>query len=143
MAQLNPFRMISGGERLAAPHRAAMIDPEITRLFLPIARATTEIAIFAYLDSAGRLLALRHVPSGHAAEVEVPIRAIAGDALAFGADQVMMAHNHPSGKPEPTRDDLATTRRIATALDALGIRLVDHLVLAGGRIISLRARGLL
>ncbi|WEK43499.1 MAG: JAB domain-containing protein [Candidatus Sphingomonas colombiensis] len=115
----------------------------MARLFMPIARAQTEIAIFAYLNSAGQLLALRHVPSGNVAEVEVPIRAIAGDALAFGADQVMMAHNHPSGDAEPTRDDLATTRRIATALDALGIRLVDHLVLAGGSITSLRARGLL
>ncbi len=120
-----------------------MIDPHLMRLFAPIACTATEIAIFAYLDSRGRVLGVRHVHSSTVAEVDVPIRAIAGDALAFGADQVVMAHNHPSGDPEPSRDDLAVTRRIATALNALGIRLVDHLVLAGDRAISLRARGLL
>lgn len=120
-----------------------MIDPHLIRLFAPIARTATEIAIFAYLDSRGRLLGVRHVPSSTIAKVDVPIRAIAGDALAFGAEQVVMAHNHPSGDAEPSRDDLAATRRIATALNALGIRLVDHLVLAGDAVTSLRARGLL
>lgn len=128
---------------IQAVNPVAMIEPHLIPLFAPIARAATEIAIFAYLDSAGRLLALRHVPSQGTMEVEVPIRAIAGDALAFGAEQVVMAHNHPSGDPEPSRDDLATTRRIAAALNALGIRLVDHLVLAGDTVTSLRARGLL
>ena len=120
-----------------------MIDLHMAQLFTPIAHAKTEIAIFAYLDSAGKLLALRHVPSGNISEMEVSIRAIAGDALAFGAERVVMAHNHPSGDAEPSRDDLIATRRVATALDALGIRLVDHLVLAGDAITSLRARGLL
>ena len=120
-----------------------MIDPLMIGLFAPISRAATEVAAFAYLDAGGRLLALRHVPSGEALRVEVAIRTIAGDALAFRADLVVMAHNHPSGDAEPSRDDLMATGRIATALEALGIRLVDHLVLAGDARTSLRARGLI
>ena len=54
-----------------------------------------------------------------------------------------MAHNHPSGNAEPSRNDLTVTRRIAMVLAALGIRLVDHLVFGGSNIVSLRARGLL
>lgn len=120
-----------------------MIGPHLLNLFTPIARTGNEIAVFAYLDSRGRLLGTRHVPSGRFDSIDVPIRMVAGDALAFGAEQVVMAHNHPSGDAEPSRDDLLATRRVATALGALEIRLVDHLVLAGDRITSLRGRGLL
>ncbi|MFT3978435.1 MAG: JAB domain-containing protein [Sphingomonas bacterium] len=120
-----------------------MIAPNLLHLFAPIARTGNEIAIFAYLDSAGRLLGARHVLSERIDAIHVPIRAVAGDALAFGAEQVVMAHNHPSGDAEPSRDDLLATRRVAAALNTLEIRLVDHLVLAGDRVTSLRGRGLL
>lgn len=112
-------------------------------VFAPIACATLEIVAFAYLDSAGRVLGLRHIRMGDTLCVEVPIRAVVRDALAFDAQQVAMAHNHPSGNAEPSRNDLTVTRRIAMVFAALGIRLVDHLVFGGGNIVSLRARGLL
>lgn len=120
-----------------------MIDPHMITLFAPIARNATEVAVFAYLDADGRLLGLRHLPSLSAGTIEVPVRAVASDALAFRARQVVMAHNHPSGDAEPSGDDLITTRRLARALDALGVRLVEHLVLAGDRVTSFRERGLL
>lgn len=112
-------------------------------LFAPIAGLDVEMAVFAFLDANGRLIAIRHLPSDRASSVNVPIRTIAADALAFDARGVVMAHNHPSGDPEPSRDDLRVTRRVATALDALGVRLIDHLVLAGDTVTSFRARGLL
>jgi len=115
----------------------------LVQLFAPITCATIEIAAFAYLDSAGRVLGLRHISADHPRRVELSIRAIVRDALAFDADQLAMAHNHPSGCAEPSRDDLAATRRIVTTFNALGIRLVDHLVFGDGAIVSLRARGLL
>jgi len=115
----------------------------LVHLFAPIACATIEIAAFAYLDSTGRVLGLRHISADDPRRIELSIRAIVRDALAFGADQVAMAHNHPSGDAEPSHDDLAVTRRIATVLNALGIRLVDHLVFGRSTFTSLRARGLL
>lgn len=112
-------------------------------LFAPIASATVEIVAFAYLDSAGRVLGLRHIRSGDTLCIDVPIRTVARDALSFDAKLVAMAHNHPSGHAEPSRNDLTVTRLVVTVFNALGIRLVDHLVLGGGAIVSLRARGLL
>ena len=133
-----------GGDFVApTPHYVVMIAPYLLHLFTPIARIGNEIAIFAYLDSAGRLLGTRHVLSERIDVIDVPIRRVAGDALAFGAEQVVMAHNPPSGDAEPSRDDLLATRRVAAALNTLEIRLVDHFVLAGDRITSLRCRGLL
>lgn len=117
-------------------------DP-LTRLFVPIAAVTTEVVVFVFLDAHGCARAVRHIPSARFAFVSVPIRHVASDALAFGAHSVVMAHNHPSGDPEPSVQDLRVTRRIAVALAALGVRLVDHLVLAGDTVTSFRARGLL
>ncbi len=58
------------------------------------------------------------------------------------AAQVIIAHNHPSGDPEPSEDDLAITRRLQAAGDVLGIEVLDHIIVAGDRFLSFRERGL-
>lgn len=113
------------------------------RLFAPIAAATREIAVFAYLDPEWRLLGMRHVPSCERDAVTIPIRDVVADALAFDAAAVAMAHNHPSGDPTPSAADHALTRRLARALESIGVRLVEHLVLVPGACASFRAQGLL
>lgn len=83
---------------------------------------------------------MRHVAGGRS-YVVIPIRRIAADALAFDACGVVMAHNHPSGDATPSVRDLAFTRTLAAALRTLEVVLLDHLVLAGDRVTSLRAMG--
>lgn len=117
-------------------HEAAL------RLFAPIAHLPQEVVAFAYLDPEWRLLGVRHRPSRSNHSVALPVREIARDALAFEARRVLMAHNHPSGDPSPSPDDVAATRRLARTLEAIGVTLVDHLVLAGTKSASLRAAGL-
>lgn len=112
-------------------------------LFASLANERTEVAGFAYLDPKWRLLGLRHARSQAVDIIDVPLRAIAADALAFDATGLVMAHNHPSGDASPSAADLDVTKRLARALDALGVRLVDHLVLAGDSVTSFRALGLL
>jgi len=112
-------------------------------LFAPIRDLATEVAMFAYVDPEWRLLGVRTRPSNDSDMVEVPVRMIVADALAFDAAGVVMAHNHPSGDPTPSEDDRALTRRLARALDAVGVRLIDHLVLAAGETASFRRIGLL
>jgi DNA repair protein RadC len=120
-----------------------MSGASFVHLFAPTASAGVEVAVFAFLDARGGLLGMRHIPSSSFSAVDVPIRTVVADALAFDARAVVMAHNHPSGDPEPSAQDLRVTRRIAITLDALGVRLIDHLVLAGDVVTSFRARGLL
>ena len=63
-------------------------------------------------------------------------------ALLTNAAGIILAHNHPSGDPSPSAEDLAFTRRMAEAGDLIGIRLVDHLILASEeKWVSLRQRG--
>ena len=119
------------------------IDPVILPHLLAIAAGKTESVAFIFLNKGGAALGLHHMPSTSASRVDVSLRTVTALAMAHDSQDVMMAHNHPSGDPDPSAEDLRTTRRLAAALDALGIRLVDHLVLAAGASVSFRARGLL
>lgn len=112
-------------------------------LFAPIATATEEVAIIAYLDPEWRILGLRHVVSDRHDEVSIPVREIVADALAFDCVAAVLAHNHPSGDPSPSEADYALTRRLARALEVIGVRLIDHMILARGGRESFRRRGLL
>lgn len=111
--------------------------------FAPIADAPREVAIFAYLDPKWRVIATRHVGGGRTASLDIPLRAVIGDALAFDAAAIVMAHNHPSGDPSPSEADYVFTRRLERTLAAIDVRLVDHIVLARGGRVSFRARRLL
>ncbi len=111
------------------------------RLFRPIADAREELAVFAYLSGEGHLLGMRHTRGESRDSCAIPVRDVAADALAFGAQAVVMAHNHPSGDPTPSRADREATNGLARALGPLDIRLIDHLVLARGGAVSFRALG--
>ncbi len=69
-------------------------------------------------------------------------REVFKEAIAASAAALLVAHNHPSGDPEPSEADVALTRRLAEAGAMLGIELLDHLILGGERVVSLRALGL-
>lgn len=112
-------------------------------IFAPIAAADREIAAFAYLDRAHRVIALRHTPAGSPQAIEVPIRIVAREALALDAVGLVMAHNHPSNDMRPSAADIEVTRRFERALAALDLRLVDHLIVTPGGVSSFRAMGLL
>ncbi|RMB36960.1 RadC-like JAB domain-containing protein [Sphingomonas sp. PP-F2F-G114-C0414] len=109
-------------------------------LFASLRDATVETVAVAYLDPDRRLLGMRHVVGGRD-QVTISIRTVAVDALAFGAHGVLIAHNHPSGDATPSARDVAFTRALAAGLRTLEVVLLDHLVIAGNRVTSLRAMG--
>ncbi|PTW45971.1 RadC-like JAB domain-containing protein [Sphingomonas faeni] len=84
---------------------------------------------------------MRHVVGGRD-HVTISIRTVAVDALAFGAHGVIISHNHPSGDATPSARDVAFTRALAVGLRTLEVVLIDHLVIAGGEVTSLRAMGI-
>jgi len=59
------------------------------------------------------------------------------------ATQVILAHNHPSGDPEPSTQDVAITARLCEASRILGIELLDHVVVTSDKFVSLKDKGLL
>lgn len=112
------------------------------RLFESIAIARTEVVAVAYLARDGRLLGLRHIAGGTDWSV-VPPRTVVADALAFAADGVVIAHNHPSGRAEPSSADRRAARILADALAAVDVQLHDSLIVTAKETTSLRAQGLL
>lgn len=97
----------------------------------------------AHLDERRCLIALRLHRGGGVSIFELPLREIVLEALTLGSRGLILAHNHPSGDPTPSRADIAATRLLAEIADPLGIRFYDHLIFAAGEWRSLMALGLL
>ena len=117
---------------------------DVRLLFQHLASCRHEILAFGYLDRDWRLIGQRHSISPHALSVRIPLRTVARDVVRLDARRVVMAHNHPSGDPQPSHSDLKATKRLATALAALGVVLVEHVILTrSGGAFSLRGAGLL
>lgn len=64
-------------------------------------------------------------------------------AIRYSAAQIIVAHNHPSGDPDPSEEDLAITRRLASAGKILGIDIIDHIIVAKNKFISFKEKGLI
>ena len=64
-------------------------------------------------------------------------------AIREGASGVIFCHNHPSGDPEPSADDIALTKRLSESGSLLGIRVLDHVIFGDGRFVSLKDRGMM
>jgi len=64
-------------------------------------------------------------------------------AVSAAAAAVILVHNHPSGDPRPSQEDIATTRRMAEAGETLGIPLLDHVIIGDGQHVSLKEKGIL
>lgn len=96
-----------------------------------------------YLDSKHRVLREREIYVGTLNFATVSTRDILRFALEDHAASVIVYHNHPSGDPEPSADDLLFTRKLVDAGKLLGIDVLDHLVLGSCRFVSLKERGVI
>lgn len=109
-------------------------------LFLGVTREETYEAC---LDAKGKLLACYRVAEGGVDAVNINTRRLVENALKCGASAVALAHNHPSGIALPSPDDNTTTIAVWDALRAVGIPLIDHIIVADEDYVSLRDNGLL
>jgi DNA repair protein RadC len=103
-----------------------------------------EVFAVALLTIRHRVLGLHTVSVGCLTSSLVHPREVFKPAILAGAAALLLAHNHPSGDPEPSAEDIALTRRLVSAGQLLGIEVLDHLILGeSGRFVSLRERGVL
>jgi DNA repair protein RadC len=96
-----------------------------------------------FLDSRNRLLADEAQQRGTVNHTPVYPREVAKRALELHATALILVHNHPSGDPTPSRDDILMTEQIRVAAAALSITLHDHIIVGNGRWLSFRRKGLL
>lgn len=88
-----------------------------------------ECGVLVALDTRHRVIATTVVSIGTVGTTFLSPREVYRDALALGASAIVVAHNHPSGDPEPSADDERITRRLVEAGTVLGVELLDHVVL--------------
>ena len=96
----------------------------------------------AYLDTKGRLLADLCLSVGTVNSSLVSPREIFLEAFRFRAVRLILVHNHPSGDPEPSREDILVTKRTVQAGKLLGIEVDDHIIIGDNCYISLKERGM-
>lgn len=94
-----------------------------------------------YLDRRANVLGLHRLTRGSESATIVDPRQIFRYAVQCEAASVIVAHNHPSGDPAPSADDLAVTRRLIAAGNLIGVALLDHLIVGHGCFVSLQAEG--
>ena len=94
-----------------------------------------------FLDVKNRLIAARELFRGTLTHTSVYPREVVKEALACNAASVMLAHNHPSGTPEPSESDLLLTRALVQALALVDVRILDHFVVAGHQVHSFAEHG--
>jgi DNA repair protein RadC len=126
--------------------REATFDsPGVVKSYLSLRMGSLEREVFAvvFLDSQNRVIESREMFFGSISQTSVYPREVAKAALSLNAAAVILAHNHPSGVPEPSRADEILTQSLKSTLALLEIRVLDHFLLAGGRCVSFAERGLL
>lgn len=115
---------------------------DIYTLLEPVVRgAQQEVFVVALLDTRHRIRSTRLVSLGTLDASLVHPRDVFRWAIRGSAAAIVVAHQHPSGDPEPSLEDVALTRRLAEAGRVVGIPLLDHVIIGDGRWVSLAERG--
>jgi DNA repair protein RadC len=136
------------GARLASEGRAASPSfrtAEATARYLLPRYGVRPVETFGLLalDVRHRLKREVVVSVGCLTSSLVHPREVFQEAVASRAAALVLFHNHPSGDPEPSGEDVSLTRRLVSAGTLMGIEVLDHLILGAGRFVSLKQRGVL
>ena len=131
--------------RLAKTPGKPLASPSATREYLTTLLALEERELFLMLalDSRHRIVASEILFAGTVDGASVHPREVVKCALRHNATAVIFSHNHPSGVAEPSQADEIITTRLRDALALVDIRVLDHLIVAGGDCVSLAERGVI
>ncbi len=120
-------------------------SPDDTRAYLRSRLGTFPHEVFAglFLDNRHRIIQYQELFRGTIDGAAVYPREVVRQALEFNAAAVIFAHNHPSGVAEPSQADISLTSRLKEALSLVDIRVLDHMIVGHGEVVSLAERGLM
>lgn len=122
-----------------------MDSPAAVKSFLSLKMGSYDREVFSavFLDAQTRVIEYRELFFGTLTQTSVYPREVARTALQLNAAALIVAHNHPSGAAEPSRADEYLTQTLKTSLALIDVRLLDHMVVGGGSVVSFAERGLL
>ena len=120
-------------------------SPQKVKDFVALRLAGLNHEVFGvlFLDSQHRLIEMQELFRGTLAQTSVYPREVLRQALLLNAGAAILVHNHPSGVAEPSRADEVLTRSLVSALRVIDVRVLDHLVVGAGTVVSFAERGLM
>jgi len=119
------------------------IDDTCSYLKLQFAGLEYESFRVMYLDNKHGLIKMKEMFRGTINQAKIYPREILKAALHFNAAAVILSHNHPSGKTNPSLSDRTITRQLVTALDLIDIRVLDHIIVGGDDTFSFAQNGMI
>ncbi len=119
-------------------------SPQTVKDYVALHLGGRDAEVFAalFLDAQHRLIRLETLFHGTLSQTSVYPREIVKRALALNAGAVILAHNHPSGLAEPSRADEYLTATLKSALALVDVRVLDHVIVGHGQVLSMAERGL-
>jgi DNA repair protein RadC len=123
----------------------ALPDSQTTKRFLSSRLKSYSNEVFAclFLDNHHRILAFEELFHGTLTEANIYPREIVKRCLAHNAAKIILAHNHPSGNPDPSQSDCEITAMLKTSLEILDVLVIDHIVVGHTDCVSLAELGLI
>ncbi|MEM6846992.1 MAG: DNA repair protein RadC [Pseudomonadota bacterium] len=118
-------------------------DDVITYYRVQLRDAVREEFHTLFLDRRNHVIASERLASGTVDHTPVYPREVLQAALRHGATAIVLVHNHPSGDPTPSREDVSMTHKLIAALEPVSISVHDHLIIGRHKAVSLRAEGLI
>lgn len=120
-------------------------SPELVHNYLcsELQHQTDEVFAVLFMDGQNRVIRLEKLFYGTVNSAVVYPRVILRRILELNATTIILAHNHPSGNPEPSVADISLTRKISNALHYIDVKVVDHIVIGSNSFVSMHERGLL
>lgn len=143
------FEEILEAARAALSNRVkkgtALTSPKLTRDYLMTRLSARDHEVFTviFMDNRHRVIECLEMFRGTIDGASVHPREVVKEALQRNAAAVILSHNHPSGVAEPSQADELITSRLRDALALIDVRVLDHIIIAGGQTLSLAERGLI
>ncbi len=126
-----------------ARSRKITSSADVFTLFRYLTQETKEHFLALHLDTKNKIICVDQVSVGSLTASIVHPREVMKSCLLSSCSALVLVHNHPSGDPTPSREDMEITTRIKECCELLGLRLLDHVIVCESQYVSFADRGLL
>ncbi len=115
---------------------------DVVQLLMPELRyLTQEVFKLILLDIKNQIISIPLISKGGLSSSIVHPREVFKEAIKHSSAAMILAHNHPSGIPEPSRDDINITKKLIDAGKIIGIDILDHIIIGDGIFVSMKEKG--
>ena len=126
-----------------SPSKAITSPPDAFSILEYMQGLDREHFVVLLLDIKNKVIGINTVSIGNLDTSIAHPREVFKPAILSNAGSILLAHNHPSGDPEPSREDIEITRRLVEAGKIIGIEVIDHVIIGEERYVSMKEKGLM